>query len=59
MDTLLNQDRRTADEAGVTAIEYALLAGLIAVVCLAAFVLLGNAMTTLYAGWVQPALAAL
>ena len=48
-----------ADDAGVTAIEYALMAALIAVACLGAFVLMGNAVTNLYTAWVQPALAAL
>ena len=48
-----------ADDAGATAIEYGLMAGLIAVACLGALVLMGNAVTNLYTAWVQPALAAL
>jgi|EndMetStandDraft_4_1072995.scaffolds.fasta_scaffold1055772_2 Flp pilus assembly pilin Flp len=51
--------RINTDDTGVTAIEYGLMAGLIAVVCLGALVLMGNAVTNLYAAWVVPALAAL
>ena len=37
------------DEAGVTAIEYGLIAALVAVVCIAAWGLLGNSLSNVFA----------
>ncbi len=36
------------DDAGVTAIEYGLIAALVAVVCIAAWGLLGNSLSTIF-----------
>ena len=47
------------DEEGVTAIEYGLLASLIAVVCLAAFQATGTSLAALYATWSAAVAAAL
>lgn len=47
------------DRGGATAIEYALLAALIAVACVAAFAAFGTALIQVFAGWIVPALAAL
>ena len=55
METL----RIHTDQTGVTAIEYALMAALIAVACLVSLVAMGGAVTNLYTAWVEPALAAL
>lgn len=47
------------DERGVTAIEYGLVAALIAVFCVGAFTAYGAALANLYQSWVVPALSAL
>src|SRR5881227_693266 len=47
------------EESGTTAIEYALMAALMAVACVGAFALFGSALSTLFNQWVVPALAAL
>jgi pilus assembly protein Flp/PilA len=51
--------RFAAEEAGVTAIEYGLLAALIAVTCIAVFQLTGASMMALYAFWSAAVSAAL
>jgi pilus assembly protein Flp/PilA len=45
------------DESGVTAIEYALVCGLISVACIGAVTAVGNTLRTVYAG-ITAALAA-
>jgi pilus assembly protein Flp/PilA len=40
--------RLVKDNAGVTAIEYGLIAALVAVVCIAAWTLLGSALSTVF-----------
>ncbi len=40
--------RLVKDDAGVTAIEYGLIAALVAVVCIAAWSLLGNSLSTIF-----------
>jgi pilus assembly protein Flp/PilA len=40
--------RLTLDQAGVTAIEYGLIAALVAVVCIAAWQLLGTSLSTIF-----------
>ena len=47
------------EDDGVTAIEYGLLAGLIAVVCIAAFQATGTSMAAMYTTWSNAVLAAL
>jgi pilus assembly protein Flp/PilA len=47
------------EQDGVTAIEYGLLAALIAVTCIVAFQLLGSSLTALYVYWVGAVLGAL
>lgn len=47
------------DEAGVTAIEYALVAALIALACLSAMTGFADALNTLYQTWVAAAMAAI
>lgn len=51
--------RACDDESGVTAIEYGLLAALIAVVCLVAFGNYAAALGNLFNNWVIPALNSL
>ena len=58
--TPLAMARRLVNEQdGVTAIEYGLLAALIAVTCIAAFQLLGARLTAMYLYWVGAVLGAL
>jgi pilus assembly protein Flp/PilA len=47
------------DEQGVTAIEYGLLAALIAVACIAGFVATGGSMSAMYVQWTNAVMAAL
>jgi pilus assembly protein Flp/PilA len=47
------------DESGVTAIEYGLLAALIAVVCVGAFQATGTSLRDVYVAWSAAVLAAL
>lgn len=51
--------RMANEDDGVTAIEYGLLAALIAVVCIAAFQATGGSLTALYEYWSAAAVAAL
>lgn len=48
-----------ADESGVTAIEYGLLAALIAVACIAAISATGTALGAMYTAWTSAVVAAL
>jgi len=48
-----------ADDGGATAIEYGLLAALIAVVCIASFKLTGASLDDVYVKWTTAVLAAL
>lgn len=48
-----------ADESGVTAIEYGLLAALIAVTIIGAITVAGTSLTALYAYWSNAVVAAL
>ena len=48
-----------ADESGVTAIEYGLLAALIAVACIAAISATGTSLSAIYTTWTNAVLAAL
>lgn len=47
------------DDSGVTAIEYGLLAALIAVVCIGAFTATGGSLGGIYTAWSAAVLAAL
>jgi pilus assembly protein Flp/PilA len=47
------------EQEGVTAIEYGLLAGLIAVVCVAAFAATGGSLAAVYTAWSAAVVAAL
>jgi pilus assembly protein Flp/PilA len=51
--------RFVADESGVTAIEYSLIAGLISVVIIAALTPVGVALNAVYAGFITVLAAAL
>lgn len=51
--------RLVTDDDGVTAIEYGLLAALIAVTCIVAFQLTGGALLAMYTYWVGTVLGAL
>ena len=58
--TLLAVAKRLVDEQdGVTAIEYGLLAALIAMTCVVAFQLVGTSLNALWAYWVSAVLGAL
>lgn len=58
--TALGSVRRLVNEDdGVTAIEYGLLAALIAVTCIVAFQATGGALTAIYTYWVGAVLGAL
>ena len=48
-----------ADESGVTAIEYGLLAALIAVTCVVAITATGTSLSAMYTTWTNAVLAAL
>ena len=48
-----------ADESGVTAIEYGLLAALIGLVCVASFATVGGSLAAAYAQWTAAVAAAL
>jgi pilus assembly protein Flp/PilA len=48
-----------AEEQGVTAIEYGLLAALISVVCIAAFKFTGTSLSAMYTMWSSAVIAAL
>ena len=47
------------DERGVTAIEYGLLAALIAAFCIGAFVATGGSLSAMYVQWTNAVIAAL
>ncbi len=51
--------RLVSEQDGVTAIEYGLLAALIAITCIVAFQLLGTQLTAMYLYWVGAVLGAL
>ena len=48
-----------SEQDGVTAIEYGLLAALIAITCIVAFQLLGTSLTAMYVYWVGAVIGAL
>jgi pilus assembly protein Flp/PilA len=52
-------DCRAADEAGVTAIEYGLLAALIAVAAIGAYSATGQSLSDIFIYWTQAVLGAL
>jgi len=52
-------DEFLANEAGVTALEYGLLAALIVVMCIAAFKLTGSSLVDLYVYWTAAVIAVL
>jgi pilus assembly protein Flp/PilA len=47
------------DESGVTAVEYGLVAALIAMACIGAFTAYADALNAVYQAWVVPALEAI
>jgi pilus assembly protein Flp/PilA len=51
--------RSITDESGVTAIEYGLMAGLIALACIAAFSATGTSLAAMYTLWTNAVIAAL